>query len=360
MKRHRPGSSPVVAGQGPTQDARNAVGRRRRPSDICHEDLALRVGGKRSSGCEIGRRRCGDLGREGRRGEAEALCGVYPKAGQSGGLAGSGDALRHGHRFQRFSQDQRLSHSGLRDVAALAQALGLEERRNNQLDARLSALNATLSDAQTQVDAQAARIAALTSERDAQTAALAAANTRITSFEAQVAALIAERDGALDTVAGLQEAQATLLSEQEALNLALAQARTEIDAGTEAARLAAARTEALQALIADLRARNAEGADQTAALQADLDAAQTALSAEEAARLAEAAAAEALRARLEQADAELTAMTLALEVQRQEAEDTLTLLAAARAAELLTRSRHVLADEYAADDAFRRRAPNFT
>ena len=57
-----------------------------------------------------------------------------------------------------------------------------------------------------------------------------------------------------------------------------------------------------------------------------------ALSAEEAARLAEAAAAEALRARLQNADAELTSMTLALEAQRKEAEETLTLLAAARAA----------------------------
>jgi hypothetical protein len=46
----------------------------------------------------------------------------------------------------------------------------------------------------------------------------------------------------------------------------------------------------------------------------------------------EAAAAEALRARLEEADAELTSLTLALEEQRREAEETLTLLAAADAA----------------------------
>jgi chemotaxis protein MotB len=56
------------------------------------------------------------------------------------------------------------------------------------------------------------------------------------------------------------------------------------------------------------------------------------LSATEAERLAEAAAAEALRNRLQNADAELTAMTLALEEQRQAAEDTLTLLAAAESA----------------------------
>jgi len=45
----------------------------------------------------------------------------------------------------------------------------------------------------------------------------------------------------------------------------------------------------------------------------------------------DAAAAEALRARLKDSDAELTAMTLALEEQRKKAEETLTLLAAAQA-----------------------------
>ena len=50
-------------------------------------------------------------------------------------------------------------------------------------------------------------------------------------------------------------------------------------------------------------------------------------------RLAEAEAAAALRARLENADSELTAMTMALEEQRRRAEETLTLLAAAREAE---------------------------
>jgi chemotaxis protein MotB len=65
----------------------------------------------------------------------------------------------------------------------------------------------------------------------------------------------------------------------------------------------------------------------------------------EAARLVEAAAAEALRNRLEDADAELTSLTLALEEQRREAEETLTLLAAADAAreDLATRLAAALA-----------------
>ncbi|MFT6024162.1 MAG: chemotaxis protein MotB [Ascidiaceihabitans sp.] len=216
------------------------------------------------------------------------------------------------------------------EVSALAQALGLEERRGNQLDARLSNLNATLNTAQDQVAAQAAMIVNLTAQRDAGEADLAAANTQLTSFEAQVAALLSQRDGALAAVTQLEGDQTRLLSEQDALNAALAQARTEVDASVQAARLAASQREAFDALIADLQAKNADAADRAFALEGQLATATQALSAQEAAKLAEAAAAAALRARLENADAELTAMTLALEAQRKDAEDTLTLLAAAR------------------------------
>ncbi len=217
------------------------------------------------------------------------------------------------------------------EVAALSQALGLEQRRSSDLTARVGELDATLLTLRAEGDAQRATIASLTAARDAAQAGLAAAETRITSFEAQVAALIAARDQAVGKVAALTASEARLLSEQEALNLALAQARTEIDAGTEAARLAAARREALQALINDLRRREADLAASSAATGAALADTQARLSDEEAARLAEAAAAEALRQRLQDADAELTAMTLSLEAERARAEDTLTLLAAAEA-----------------------------
>ncbi|MEO1108779.1 MAG: peptidoglycan -binding protein [Pseudomonadota bacterium] len=183
------------------------------------------------------------------------------------------------------------------EVAALAGALGLEERENSRLQARLGALNATLTQA----------------EED-----LAQAQGRITDFEAQVAALLADQAQAQEDIAALEDQRASL-------NQALAQSRAEIDAQAEAARLAAARREALEALVADLEQTGAERAAQIAKLEQQL-------TEEEAARLAEAAAAENLRNRLQDADAELTAMTLALEAQRKEAEETLTLLAAARAA----------------------------
>ncbi|WP_424831322.1 peptidoglycan -binding protein [Ruegeria sp.] len=190
------------------------------------------------------------------------------------------------------------------EIAALAGALGLEERENSRLQARLGALNTTLTTVEDE---------------------LAQAQTRITDFEAQVAALLADQQQAQVDIATLESQREELLTEQEALNLALAQSRQEIDAQAEAARLAAARREALEALVADLESSDAAQSAQIADLEQQL-------SDEEAARLAEAAAAEALRTRLENADAELTAMTLALEAQRKEAEETLTLLAAAQAA----------------------------
>ena len=113
----------------------------------------------------------------------------------------------------------------------------------------------------------------------------------------------------------------------------MASNRSEIDAQSEAARLAASKREALEALIADLQLQSAQAGDRVIALEQKLATAADALSEEEAAKLVEAAAAEALRNRLENADAELTAMTLSLEAKRREAEETLTLIAAARAAE---------------------------
>lgn len=182
-------------------------------------------------------------------------------------------------------------------VASLADALGLERQANQRLEGEVGALTATLTDLRATSDEQAAAIA---------------------SFEAQVASLLARQTELTTQVAGLEASEARLIDEREALQLALAQARDEIDAEAEAARLAAARTQAVEALMADLRAEQAE-------TQAALDEA-------EAARLVDAAALEALRERLQNADDEITAMTLTLEEQRREAEETLTLLAAANAA----------------------------
>ncbi len=221
-------------------------------------------------------------------------------------------------------------------VAGLAQALGLEQKRGTDLSNQLGELDSKLSDSEAALQLQTALVASLSDDRDA-------ANVRIASFEEQVAGLITRNtslessltnaeqtvqdqasqiEAARASIAELDAARDLELTQKEAAQLALARARAEVDAESEQARLAAAKADALEALVADLENKVSETETELAAL-----------SQAEAARLVEAAAAEALRARLLNADTELTAMTLALEEQRQKAEDTLTLLAAAEAAQ---------------------------
>ncbi len=267
------------------------------------------------------------------------------------------------------------------EVAALADALGLEQDRSatlgtqvGSLSGEVTGLQADLREREGELTQQSALISSLTIERDTLIANVTDAEARITGFEAQVAGLLAQRRDAEEAIAGLEDRQTELLNAQEAASLALAQARTEIDASAEDARLAAARREALQAMIADLESAGADAiqrigvleaesiqsAEQIAELQAqgetavvqlaELEAARAAAAARaleladanatateqltelELALLTDAAAAAALRERLANADTELTAMTLALEAQRQDAENTLTLLAAAQSA----------------------------
>jgi len=218
------------------------------------------------------------------------------------------------------------------EIAAIAEALGLEQERVKSLETELGTLSSNLSDAETQVAAQSALIAQLTSERDQTANALADANSKITVFEAQVAGLLASQQENLENIQSLESRRDELMSEAEALNLALAQARDEIDVAAEEARRKASEREAFEALIASLRKDKADASTTIDEQTQRLEELTTQLSEAEAAQLVSAAAAEELRKRLENSNAELTAMTLALEEQRKKAEDTLTLLAAANAA----------------------------
>ena len=116
------------------------------------------------------------------------------------------------------------------------------------------------------------------------------------------------------------------LNEKNAIELALASARNEINEQLENARLAAAKREALELLIEKLQN---EGKLQLA----EVSSISETLTETEKRRLAEAAAADLLREKLKNANTELTAMTLALEAERKEAEITLTKIAAANALE---------------------------
>lgn len=120
---------------------------------------------------------------------------------------------------------------------------------------------------------------------------------------------------------------------QENTQARLAEISTARDAeAEEAARLAAER-EAFEQLTISLRQDLTDTEAERAALLEQVDAVTSELTAEERRRAVEAAAAEALRARLSESDAAFTALELELDQQRAKAEETLTLIAAARLAE---------------------------
>ncbi len=255
------------------------------------------------------------------------------------------------------TQDSELENLTAQ-VAGLAEALSVSRDRTTALSGELEA-------AQNAAQERAARIAALTASLSAREQELTRAESRISDSEAEIAALLAARQQAQRDTEALSGALQAERDRASAAELAVATARSEIDAAAETARLAAARREALEALIADLRRREAGARDQAqaageqiAALSSDLAAreaeaaARTAdLSEAEAARLVDAAAAEALRQKLAQSDAELTAMTLSLEESRKRAEETLTLLAAAQAAQAELQGRADSREDEAARQA---------
>ncbi len=279
------------------------------------------------------------------------------------------------------------------EVAALAEALGLEQVKSVKLETEVGGLKSTLSDSEARVQQQDALISALSADLDALNSSLLGARNSITNYEAQVAALLAQRVTTLGTIADLEGQRDALTAEREAMQaqrdaarvtiaslegqrdaltaeratmqvqrdaarvtiadlegvrnklsaereslmderdafaLALTKARDEVDLRIEAARLAAARQDAMQALIEDINRKLADSEGREGELAAKVDNLEGKLTDEEAARLTEASAVAALRERLKNADAELTAMTLALELQRKKAEETLTMLAAAR------------------------------
>ncbi|MDO5704416.1 MAG: peptidoglycan -binding protein [Paracoccus sp. (in: a-proteobacteria)] len=204
-------------------------------------------------------------------------------------------------------------------ITTQEQEIDTRDTQLSQLGRRVSDLTDALSLSQDLARSRADDITRLSADLDS-------SRSRITDFEAEVAALMAAREQDRADRAQLQGQLDASTDRASAAELAVAAARSEIDAQAEQARLAAARHDALTALIADLRQKG----EQAQATQDDL---QTRLTETEAARLTDAAAAQALRDRLQRSDTELTAMTLALEESRKQAEETLTLLAAARSAQ---------------------------
>ncbi len=218
------------------------------------------------------------------------------------------------------------------EIVAISEALGLEKSKVVKLESDLGILTSTLNDRNAENEQKSLLIESLRLQNNESKAALDDALTQITQFEVQVANLLAAQAASRTQIDQLETERKSLLDQQEALALTLSQARDEIDLAEQEARLKAAEREALEALIRSLESEKSD-ANKTIELQAsEIQDLRIALDDEEAAK--EAAAAAELRKRLEEADAELTAMTLVLEEERKRAEDTLTLLAAADAAKL--------------------------
>jgi|TARA_B110000261_G_scaffold39800_1_gene46591 chemotaxis protein MotB len=193
----------------------------------------------------------------------------------------------------------------------LADALGLEQSRVDSLENNLGKTQQSLENAKGEILLQLSTIATMTDQSNKQI-------KKISNFETQIAGLLLDKFQ-------LEGENVKVLSQKKAVELALARARNEINEKEENARLSAAKREALEALILDLQNKGELQA-------AQIDVTSQALSQAEKSRLVEIAAAKILRDRLQNADTELSAMTLSLEAQRKKAEETLTLLAAANSA----------------------------
>ena len=229
------------------------------------------------------------------------------------------------------------------EIALIADALGLEKKQTEKLGLELNSLAGTLANTESELQRQATLISTLTRERETQAQLISQANSKITLFEAQVAGLISQRDNlnlqigslrddkqlAKTKILELQNESDNLKSDRDQLELALASARNEIDAAAQAARMAAAQREVFESMIVALEQDLSASEKRVDEKIDEVGLLQERLSKEEEARVVSAAVAQELRERLKNADAELTAMTLMLEAQRQKAEETLTLLAAA-------------------------------
>ena len=220
------------------------------------------------------------------------------------------------------------------EIVAISEALGLEKAKVVELEGELGILTSTLDDTEATNNQQSLLIESLNSQNQENKAALDSALIQITQFETEVAKLLAAQAASRIQIDQLQNERKSMIDQQEALALTLAQARDEINFAEQEARLRAAEREALQALIRSLESEQREAKKIFEGQSNEIQELKVALDDEEAARLIEAAAAAELRRRLNEADTELTAMTLTLEEERKRAEETLTLLAAVDAAKL--------------------------
>ena len=231
--------------------------------------------------------------------EAENLREISQKEALQLALAAARDEIDESVEAARLAAAKREALEAL-----IAQTQASLNSRDTSLAAALAALENTQSDlgsTQLNVTDLEAQLATMVAALASSNAATRAETRSVEELQARLAVLEEGLSTSEKDRLAIEAAAATLKAQLEA-------SQTDLSEEEKAKLVEAAAAAALRQLLADT-----EGA----------------LSEEEKSRLAEAAAAEALRERLKNSTAELTAMTLALEEQRQNAEDTLTLLAAA-------------------------------
>ncbi|NOX42058.1 MAG: peptidoglycan -binding protein [Alphaproteobacteria bacterium] len=211
------------------------------------------------------------------------------------------------------------------EIDQSAEAARLAAAKRQALEALIAQTKADLTTKSTSLQAALAALDDTRTSLGAKTSSLTDVEAQLTKMAADLAASKATHQGDVASLAALQARLNVLesgLSDTKKAQLAVEAAAEQLRA-----QLAAVQTK----LTDKEKARLAEAAA-AEALRKRLADTKGALTLEEKSRLAEAAAAELLREKLKNSKAELTAMTLALEQKRQQAEDTLTILAAARVA----------------------------
>ena len=156
-----------------------------------------------------------------------------------------------------------------------------------------------------------------------------ASSTKISEFESRVRQLLAEQVVEQGAVAEISE-------ERASLQQSLLAAQATIKAQLEKVALGEKQAELLDEMIKDLRLQNQSKSDNLSdalALLATQQDQASVLAKQEIERLAEAAAAEQLRKNFETSQAALSSLTLQLNEQRKQAEETLAMLAAAKSIE---------------------------
>ena len=156
-------------------------------------------------------------------------------------------------------QEDELLEMG-NQIASLAEALGLEQQRSDQLETRANSLDEQLADSRARSDQQSLLIASLTNERDALQAANAERDAQIASFEAQVASLLAQNT---DLTASLRTTEATLAQAEQDLEAT----QSNLDATARDLEDSEAALVAARASISDLEAANSREISQKEALQ---------------------------------------------------------------------------------------------